>query len=183
MHGHGEYCWGDGHKYIGQFVNGKQHGHGVYTWPSGGQYNGQWRDDQMNGFGRYARNDGILYVGYWKDDHQFGLGVKMIPELVCYGPDKKMFRKRKFKEVWAEDKTCLLHQEIQIYPDLMTVLVVKKKLFDIEIICQERDEEEEREMQEKWKKEAEERKEREEAREQQMKKQKLFASGGHALLQ
>ena len=138
MHGKGEYCWGDGHKYIGHFENGKQHGPGLYTWPTGGQYNGNWKLDKMNGFGRYTRNDGVIYVGVWKDDHQYGLGLKIVPERVCYGVTREMFRRRKFREIWSVEKKLIFHREIVEYPDVYSVWT-RRKLLDVEIVFQERD--------------------------------------------
>lgn len=43
MDGHGEYVWGDGHRYVGNFKNNKQHGVGAYFWPTGGKYFGTWK--------------------------------------------------------------------------------------------------------------------------------------------
>ena len=42
MHGHGEFTWGDGRKYVGNYVEDKKCGQGDYTWPDGRFYKGQW---------------------------------------------------------------------------------------------------------------------------------------------
>ena len=35
LHGHGNYTWPDGTKYIGMFSNNKKEGRGTITWPDG----------------------------------------------------------------------------------------------------------------------------------------------------
>jgi hypothetical protein len=133
MHGRGEYYWGDGHKYVGEYQNGKQHGQGVYTWPTGGQYSGSWKDDRMNGEGIYTRRDGVVYVGKWKNDLQYGMGLKIVPERVCWGPKKLMTRKTIYREIWNGNHQRVFHKEIKLYPDVWNVWKISKFL-DVDFI-------------------------------------------------
>lgn len=43
-HGHGIYTWGQGRKYDGMWVQGKQDGIGEYYSPNGGSRRGLWKD-------------------------------------------------------------------------------------------------------------------------------------------
>jgi len=42
MHGYGVYCWKDGSRYEGSYVDGKKEGNGVFYYTSGKQYIGMW---------------------------------------------------------------------------------------------------------------------------------------------
>ncbi|KAL0485070.1 phosphatidylinositol 4-phosphate 5-kinase [Acrasis kona] len=139
MEGLGEYVWGDGHTYVGEFSNNKQDGVGTYQWPTGGKYVGYWKEDRMNGFGTYTRNDGVIYIGFWKEDHQYGMGLKIIPARYRYGDEEKMYRKRKFREVWSLEKKLIFHKEMKEYPDLLLVQE-RKKFIDVVILISERTE-------------------------------------------
>jgi hypothetical protein len=156
MEGHGEYCWGDGHRYVGSFKNNKQHGLGAYFWPTGGKYFGNWKRDKMNGHGTYTRNDGVVYTGQWKDDHQYGEGLKIIPERVCYGEAKKMTRMCIYRESWTLEKHLTLHKEILKFPDIYNVQKENKKFLDIDIVTIDRTPEEEEQVRNKRKRAEEE---------------------------
>jgi hypothetical protein len=38
-----------GHKYVGEYRNGKRHGQGTYTWADGRVEKGKWRDGEFLG--------------------------------------------------------------------------------------------------------------------------------------
>ena len=44
IHGKGLYCWSDGRKYEGEYLEDKKHGFGIYTWADGRRYHGMWKD-------------------------------------------------------------------------------------------------------------------------------------------
>jgi hypothetical protein len=123
---------------------------GIYQWPTGGKYVGNWKADRMNGFGTYTRNDGVIYIGVWKEDHQFGMGMKIIPERFKYGEDGKMYRRRKYREVWNADRVLVYHKEIKgilhifqsitikEYPDLWNVWE-RSKFTDLVILTVRQD--------------------------------------------
>ena len=61
-HGRGDYCWPDGDRYCGEFVDGRREGHGIYyTW-SGEKYAGLWRGDELSGLGICTQGDGQRLV-------------------------------------------------------------------------------------------------------------------------
>ena len=79
-HGQGTYTWPSGQKYVGQYKDGKYHGQGTMTWPEGQKYVGQWKDDVRAGEGTMAYADGHKYVGQWKDYKRNGKGTMTYPD-------------------------------------------------------------------------------------------------------
>ena len=70
-----------GHKYTGEWKDGKRHGKGRYTKPNGEYSEGEWKDDQMH-FGTMTHIEGQVYTGEWKDGTRHGKGIMTfsIPE-------------------------------------------------------------------------------------------------------
>ncbi len=102
--GFGEYHWGNGCNYRGEFKNGLRHGKGTwkkgpincdmyegdwtndkkcgqghYRWASGNYYQGSYFDDLRHGFGEMHWIDGSAYYGNWDRGIQHGEGKLVIP--------------------------------------------------------------------------------------------------------
>ena len=78
--GLGVMTYPDGHKYVGEWKNGKYNGQGTYTYPDGQKYVGRWKDDKRNGQGTFTYPDGGKYVGRWKDGEPNGQGSETLPD-------------------------------------------------------------------------------------------------------
>jgi hypothetical protein len=87
QNGYGEFSYGSGAIYKGQFKNGNFSGKGTLTIPSGininhkgmnypeGTYSGTWVEGKMNGTGKVTETDGtIKYYGNLKDSKYDGKG-------------------------------------------------------------------------------------------------------------
>ena len=48
-HGQGQYIWGDGSMYNGDWYNNKIGGYGKYVWADGREYFGSWQENKMHG--------------------------------------------------------------------------------------------------------------------------------------
>ena len=57
-----------GHKYVGEFLNGKFHGQGTYTYANGDKYVGEWEKGKKNGQGIFTFISGKIEEGVWKKD-------------------------------------------------------------------------------------------------------------------
>ena len=68
-----------GHRYAGEFRNGKRDGQGSYTWPSGEKYVGEFKDDEINGHGVRTFPSGERYVGEFVEGKIRGHGVYTFP--------------------------------------------------------------------------------------------------------
>ena len=66
MHGYGEYKWGDGRSYEGNYIRDKKHGFGKYTWADGRIYIGYWREGKQEGFGKYLIKSEVKF-GFWEN--------------------------------------------------------------------------------------------------------------------
>jgi hypothetical protein len=73
--GQGTYTFPDGRKYVGEYRDGKRNGQGTYTFPDGRKYVGEYRDGKHNGQGVYTAADGRKYVGEFLDDKAHGQGT------------------------------------------------------------------------------------------------------------
>ena len=67
MNGEGAETYPGGHKYIGEFKNGKPNGQGTFTLHDGTKYVGQWKNGKYNGQGILTFFDGRQYVGDFKN--------------------------------------------------------------------------------------------------------------------
>ena len=63
-----------GHKYVGEFLNGKFHGQGIFTY-KGRKYVGQYKNHKRHGQGTYTYSNGDKYVGEWKKGKRHGKGT------------------------------------------------------------------------------------------------------------
>ena len=78
--GHGVYTCPNGHRYEGNFKDGKYNGHGVMRFTLDGEkYDGEWNNGKMHGHGVYTWPNGQKYDGQWKDGKKHGHGVLTVP--------------------------------------------------------------------------------------------------------
>ena len=72
-------CFGSwtqsGHKYVGEWKDGKFSGQGTNTWDNGDNYVGDFKDGKRNGQGTASAANGDKYVGEWKDGKAHGQGI------------------------------------------------------------------------------------------------------------
>jgi len=66
MQGYGEYVWGDGRKYEGEYQHDKKHGFGKYTWADGRAYVGYWFMGKQEGLGKYILLNSTYSLGMWQ---------------------------------------------------------------------------------------------------------------------
>jgi len=78
--GLGVMTYPDGHKYVGEWKDGKKNGQGTYTYPDGQKYVGRWKDDKRNGQGTFTYPDGREYVGEFKSGERNGQGTETYPD-------------------------------------------------------------------------------------------------------
>ena len=65
INGFGVYTWESGHRYEGDYLNGKRSGQGVYLWPSGQKYLGRFQDGNYHGQGSLIYANGSEDIGIW----------------------------------------------------------------------------------------------------------------------
>lgn len=68
INGKGQYAWGDGSKYEGEYQGGEIHGKGRYSWPDGSYYDGNWKKGVRHGYGIYLSEKGLRKAGDWEND-------------------------------------------------------------------------------------------------------------------
>ena len=61
----GTYILDNGHKYVGEFKDGKYHGQGTYTFTYGDKYVGKHKNNYRHGQGTYTFANGRKRVGYF----------------------------------------------------------------------------------------------------------------------
>lgn len=66
--GLGRCLYADGHKYEGQWHQGKRHGRGTCVFANGDVYKGDWNHDKRHGRGVCRFADGVVFRGEWEDD-------------------------------------------------------------------------------------------------------------------
>jgi hypothetical protein len=79
QNGFGTYTYGNGDKYVGNFVNGKMNGQGSLV-TKGGTYDGLFLDGIKHGRGVFTMSNGDVYSGEWEDDKRNGRGVLQTQE-------------------------------------------------------------------------------------------------------
>jgi hypothetical protein len=102
VNGKGTMIYSTGHKYVGEFEEGKRHGQGIiympggrtvegqfrqnapikgtYTYPNGQVYTGTWEFYESNGQGTLKYSDGRIYEGEFKSGLRNGQGVITWPD-------------------------------------------------------------------------------------------------------
>lgn len=73
--GRGTMVFPEGHRYDGEFQNGKRNGCGTLTLENGRKYVGQFEDDQFDGVGEWILESGDRYVGEFQDNRCDGKGT------------------------------------------------------------------------------------------------------------
>lgn len=59
----GTRSYGNGDKYIGEFVNGQFHGKGIYTYANGDKYEGEFVNGEFTGEGNFTCSNGKQFTG------------------------------------------------------------------------------------------------------------------------
>jgi len=102
LNGKGTMIYSTGHKYVGEFEEGKRHGQGIiympggrtvegqfrqnapikgtYTYPNGQVYTGTWEFYERNGQGTLKYSDGRTYEGEFKSGLRNGKGIMTWPD-------------------------------------------------------------------------------------------------------
>ena len=63
----GTFYYGNGDKYLGEWLNGKKSGQGVMIYDNGDLYDGEWFQDLFEGQGTYTKDNGDMYhKGMWE---------------------------------------------------------------------------------------------------------------------
>ena len=61
--------WASGHRYTGEWKDGKRNGQGTYFYADGSKWKGEWKNSKANGPGiEYAADGTILLSGNWVND-------------------------------------------------------------------------------------------------------------------
>lgn len=63
----GMFCWSDGRRYVGEYLNDKKDGYGELFWPDGRIYKGMWRNGKQEGKGTLISSKGERKMGIWKN--------------------------------------------------------------------------------------------------------------------
>ena len=77
FHGHGEYTFTAGDRYVGQWKDGARHGYGQFHFAAGGYYVGEWRDGKEHGFGEKVYSNGDCFRGEYQSGKRSGRGLYM----------------------------------------------------------------------------------------------------------
>ena len=75
--GKGIHTFPSGHRYEGEYRNGKRHGYGVFRYPNGGTYKGDWHLGNEHGRGEYRHSSGEWTIsGIWRNGKKQGLATE-----------------------------------------------------------------------------------------------------------
>jgi len=69
-----------GAKYVGDFLNFKPHGYGTFAWTNGDRYFGEWKNGKVSGTGTKSWKDGREYSGEFMNDKLHGNGTLYYPD-------------------------------------------------------------------------------------------------------
>ena len=61
--GIGQYTYGNGSRFEGEFLNGLPHGQGICFYANGDKYTGDWYQHKPNGMGKMEYNSGDILNG------------------------------------------------------------------------------------------------------------------------
>jgi len=61
----GGVLYGNGDRYMGQWLHGKRHGQGTMFYKNGDRYEGEWQNAKCHGHGKLFHNNGELEEGEW----------------------------------------------------------------------------------------------------------------------
>ena len=75
-----ELAWGNGDRYVGEWLDDLMDGKGTWFGADGDRYEGEWHNGDRHGRGLFVGEDGETYDGQWKDGVEHGLGVYGDPE-------------------------------------------------------------------------------------------------------
>lgn len=121
----GEWSSPDGHRYVGEFLDGKFHGKGAYYWPDGERYEGEFWEGKFHGFGKWMMTGGERYIGQVRNGKFHGCGAYIWPDGEHYAGE---FRNDEFNGLgsyawpngrvktcdWRDDKevtgSCIEHR-------------------------------------------------------------------------
>ena len=79
VNGKGALMYSTGHKYVGEFKNGKRDGLGCLFMPSGRKLEGQFRENEPIK-GTFTCPDGKVYTGRWEVRERNGRGILKYPD-------------------------------------------------------------------------------------------------------
>jgi hypothetical protein len=88
VNGKGTMIYSTGHKYVGEFRNGKRDGEGVMAMPGGRTLKGRFERDAIFQ-GSYTDPDGSVYTGTWEFRERNGRGTLKYPDGRVYEGDFK----------------------------------------------------------------------------------------------
>jgi hypothetical protein len=80
QNGQGTFTFASGEKYVGEIKEAKRNGQGANTYANGDKYIGEWSNDKENGQGTFTFSDGGRYVGEHKDGKKHGQGTFFLPD-------------------------------------------------------------------------------------------------------
>ena len=64
--GQGQYAYGDGSRYVGEFTDGRPEGRGILYYANGNRYEGYWANHSPEGEGVMYYNNGRVLGGVWE---------------------------------------------------------------------------------------------------------------------
>ena len=125
VNGKGTMIYSTGHKYVGEFEEGKRHGQGIIYMPGGRTVEGQFRQNAPIK-GTYTYADGKVYTGQWEFYERNGRGILKYPDGRFYeGEFKSGLRNGKGVMIWPDDRRYVgefvrgnrTGKGIMLYPD------------------------------------------------------------------